>query len=128
MLAPSGRLYVTKNRQLVKTRKKTFTRYVAEKSVKTIVGPMEEENICFQNVLGSLPKVTHFCLMKITYMYIWGVFFINYLMLIINPLINSPVYCQTPSPVLNVELTLLSLCNKNNKNNPHLISQRSVLS
>ena len=31
-------------------------------------------------------------------------------------------YCQTPSPVQNWELTLLSLCNKNKKNNPHLIS------
>ena len=32
-------------------------------------------------------------------------------------------YCQTPSPVQNWELTLLSLGNKN-KNKPHLISCR----
>ena len=32
--------------------------------------------------------------------------------------------CQTSSPVKNWELTLLSLDNKNNKNNPHLISCR----
>ena len=45
---------------------------------------------------------------------------------------NSMHFCQTPNPVKNWELSLLSLANKkkrkqnNKKNNPHLISHRRV--